>query len=155
MPRAIHIFRTPDRFVAGTVGEPGERSFYLQAVHDARVVSVLLHHFPQRFLDEFLQRTPRPLPVVDLDETLLDPRLEPPIGGQRGDRLLAPQQRRMHDLLDRHPRQPLHHRLRLLDPHIVERDTGRPARQRPGRVRRRAAVTQQNDRHACQPKRPR
>ncbi|MGF7120757.1 DUF3090 domain-containing protein [Rhodococcus sp. TAF43] len=42
MPRAIHVFRTPDRFVAGTVGEPGDRSFYLQAVHDARVVSVLL-----------------------------------------------------------------------------------------------------------------
>ncbi|EOM78410.1 DUF3090 domain-containing protein [Rhodococcus rhodnii] len=42
MPRAIHVFRTPDRFVAGTVGEPGDRSFYLQAVHEARIVSVLL-----------------------------------------------------------------------------------------------------------------
>ncbi|MDN5546788.1 MAG: DUF3090 family protein, partial [Rhodococcus sp. (in: high G+C Gram-positive bacteria)] len=42
MSRAIHVFRTPDRFVAGTVGEPGDRSFYLQAVHDSRVVSVLL-----------------------------------------------------------------------------------------------------------------
>jgi len=42
MPRAIHVFRTPDRFVAGTVGEPGARSFYLQAAHEARVVSVLL-----------------------------------------------------------------------------------------------------------------
>lgn len=42
MPRAIHVFRTPDRFVAGTVGEPGDRSFYLQAVHEARIVSVAL-----------------------------------------------------------------------------------------------------------------
>ncbi len=42
MARAIHIFRTPDRFVAGTIGEPGNRTFYLQAVHDARVVSVVL-----------------------------------------------------------------------------------------------------------------
>lgn len=42
MPRAIHIFRTPDRFVAGTVGEPGDRTFYLQAVHETRIVSVLL-----------------------------------------------------------------------------------------------------------------
>ena len=42
MSRAIHVFRTPDRFVAGTVGEPGDRSFYLQAVHESRVVSVLL-----------------------------------------------------------------------------------------------------------------
>ncbi|UYP20876.1 DUF3090 domain-containing protein [Rhodococcus sp. Z13] len=42
MARAIHVFRTPDRFVAGTVGEPGDRVFYLQAVHESRVVSVLL-----------------------------------------------------------------------------------------------------------------
>jgi uncharacterized repeat protein (TIGR03847 family) len=42
MSRAIHVFRTPDRFVAGTVGQPGNRTFYLQAVHDARVVSVIL-----------------------------------------------------------------------------------------------------------------
>lgn len=42
MPRAIHVFRTPDRFVAGTVGQPGNRTFYLQAVHDERVVSVVL-----------------------------------------------------------------------------------------------------------------
>src|SRR5206468_819489 len=42
MPRAIHVFRTPDRFVAGTVGQPGNRTFYLQAVHDKRVISVML-----------------------------------------------------------------------------------------------------------------
>ena len=42
MPRAIHVFRTPDRFVAGTVGQPGNRTFYLQAVHDSRVISVIL-----------------------------------------------------------------------------------------------------------------
>ncbi len=42
MARAIHVFRSPDRFVAGTVGQPGNRTFYLQAVHDARVVSVVL-----------------------------------------------------------------------------------------------------------------
>ena len=42
MARSIHIFRTPDRFVAGTVGEPGNRTFYLQAVHDKRVISVML-----------------------------------------------------------------------------------------------------------------
>lgn len=42
MSRAIHVFRTPDRFIAGTVGQPGNRAFYLQAVHDSRVVSVAL-----------------------------------------------------------------------------------------------------------------
>jgi uncharacterized repeat protein (TIGR03847 family) len=42
MTRVIHVFRQPERFVAGTVGEPGERSFYLQAIQEARTVSVLL-----------------------------------------------------------------------------------------------------------------
>ncbi len=42
MSRVIHVFRQPERFVAGTVGEPGDRSFYLQAVQEARTVSVLL-----------------------------------------------------------------------------------------------------------------
>jgi uncharacterized repeat protein (TIGR03847 family) len=42
MSRVIHVFRQPDRFVAGTVGEPGDRAFYLQAMEDARTVSVLL-----------------------------------------------------------------------------------------------------------------
>lgn len=39
---AVHEFTAPDRFVAGTVGLPGERAFYLQAQQDTRVVSVLL-----------------------------------------------------------------------------------------------------------------
>ncbi|MGV9711285.1 DUF3090 domain-containing protein [Gordonia sp. NPDC003424] len=42
MARAIHVFRSPDRFIAGTVGQPGDRTFYLQAVHESRIVSVLL-----------------------------------------------------------------------------------------------------------------
>ncbi|MFC7342682.1 DUF3090 domain-containing protein [Saccharopolyspora griseoalba] len=42
MARVIHVFRQPDRFVAGTVGEPGERTFYLQASEDVRTVSVAL-----------------------------------------------------------------------------------------------------------------
>lgn len=38
----LHEFDQPERFVAGTVGEPGERTFYLQASDGARVVSVSL-----------------------------------------------------------------------------------------------------------------
>ncbi|MFM9033982.1 MAG: DUF3090 domain-containing protein [Mycobacterium sp.] len=41
MARSIHVFRTPDRFIAGTVGQPGNRTFFLQAVHDNRVISVM------------------------------------------------------------------------------------------------------------------
>jgi uncharacterized repeat protein (TIGR03847 family) len=42
MPRRRHLFDSPDRFVAGTVGEPGNRTFLVQAREGARVVSVSL-----------------------------------------------------------------------------------------------------------------
>ncbi|AHH97752.1 DUF3090 domain-containing protein [Kutzneria albida] len=42
MARVIHVFRQPERFVAGTVGQPGERTFYLQAAQEGRLVSVVL-----------------------------------------------------------------------------------------------------------------
>ena len=42
MTRQVFLFDRPDRFVAGTVGQPGERTFYLQASHAGRVVSVSL-----------------------------------------------------------------------------------------------------------------
>ncbi|ASR36166.1 hypothetical protein BAY61_15435 [Prauserella marina] len=42
MARVIHVFRQPDRFVAGTVGEPGDRTFYLQAAENSRVISVTI-----------------------------------------------------------------------------------------------------------------
>jgi uncharacterized repeat protein (TIGR03847 family) len=42
MPRQIHVFNPPERFVAGTVGAPGERTFYLQAAGVGGVVSVAL-----------------------------------------------------------------------------------------------------------------
>ena len=42
MSRVIHVFRQPDRFVAGTVGEPGDRTFYLQASEDVRTISVTI-----------------------------------------------------------------------------------------------------------------
>ena len=40
MPRRRFLFDTPDRFVAGTVGEPGNRTFFLQARDGGRIVSV-------------------------------------------------------------------------------------------------------------------
>ncbi|EHY87618.1 DUF3090 domain-containing protein [Saccharomonospora azurea] len=42
MARVIHVFRQPDRFVAGTVGQPGDRTFYLQAREDTRTISVTI-----------------------------------------------------------------------------------------------------------------
>jgi uncharacterized repeat protein (TIGR03847 family) len=42
VPRQIHAYVDPRRFVAGTVGLPGERTFYLQASDDRSVTSVAL-----------------------------------------------------------------------------------------------------------------
>lgn len=42
MTRQIFDFAAPDRFVTGTVGLPGERTFYLQARQDGRITSVVL-----------------------------------------------------------------------------------------------------------------
>jgi uncharacterized repeat protein (TIGR03847 family) len=42
VPRQVYVFDPPDRFVAGTVGQPGERTFYLQATGSGRTVSVAL-----------------------------------------------------------------------------------------------------------------
>ena len=43
MPGQLYLFDRPSRFVAGTVGQPGDRTFYLQAADSSgRVVSVAL-----------------------------------------------------------------------------------------------------------------
>lgn len=85
MPRAIHVFRTPDRFVAGTVGQPGNRTFYLQAVHDDRVVSVVLEKQQVAVLSERIGAlllevnrrfgTPVPPEPAEIDD--LDPLVTP------------------------------------------------------------------------------
>ena len=42
MARRIHLFDHPDRFVADAVGQPGQRTFYLQAREGERIVTVVL-----------------------------------------------------------------------------------------------------------------
>jgi uncharacterized repeat protein (TIGR03847 family) len=42
MSRQIYVFDAPDRFVAGAVGQPGDRTFYLQARKRQMIVSVAL-----------------------------------------------------------------------------------------------------------------
>jgi uncharacterized repeat protein (TIGR03847 family) len=42
MPRQVFDYDPPERFVAGTVGEPGARTFFLQARSGTRVTSVAL-----------------------------------------------------------------------------------------------------------------
>jgi uncharacterized repeat protein (TIGR03847 family) len=42
MAPLVHGFDPPERFVAGTVGPPGQRTFFLQARSGSRIVSVAL-----------------------------------------------------------------------------------------------------------------
>ncbi|WP_322768020.1 DUF3090 family protein, partial [Frankia sp. Cr1] len=49
-----HVFDSPDRFVVGTVGQPGERDFYLQASAQGQVVTVGLEKIEVNALTEGL-----------------------------------------------------------------------------------------------------
>jgi uncharacterized repeat protein (TIGR03847 family) len=82
MARVIHVFRQPDRFIAGTVGQPGDRTFYLQASESARTVSVALEKqqvtvLAERIgslLDEINRRFGAEVPeAVDDDQVDVDP----------------------------------------------------------------------------------
>ncbi|WP_084638039.1 DUF3090 domain-containing protein [Gordonia shandongensis] len=89
MARTIHEFRSPQRFVAGTVGVPGDRTFYLQVSQDARLMSVELEKqqvliLADRLgylLDEVQRRfgTPVPPEVSEVSDT--DP-LESPVDAE-------------------------------------------------------------------------
>ncbi len=54
MPRRVFDFERPDRFIAGTIGMPGERTFYLQAVDGSRIASVALEKAQVALLAERL-----------------------------------------------------------------------------------------------------
>ncbi len=89
MPRLLLVFDQPERFVAGTVGQPGERQFFLQARDGARVVSVglekqqvqVLAERVDGLLDEVVRRTGGEAPVpaaAPLGSEDLDP-LDTPV----------------------------------------------------------------------------
>nr|WP_304046580.1 DUF3090 family protein [Jatrophihabitans endophyticus] len=77
--RQLFLFDRPHRFVTGTVGTPGERTFYLQAVDGPRVVSVALEKQQvvvladrlEQLLDEIIERTGTQLPASDTDTEAL------------------------------------------------------------------------------------
>jgi uncharacterized repeat protein (TIGR03847 family) len=74
MPRQVFDYDPPDRFVAGTVGQPGSRTFFLQARAASRVTSVALEKAQvsvlaervDELLDEVLRRTGGAAPVPAL-----------------------------------------------------------------------------------------
>jgi uncharacterized repeat protein (TIGR03847 family) len=55
MSHQVHSFEPPERFVAGTVGEPGDRTFFLQARGGGRVISVALEKVQVSLLAEKLE----------------------------------------------------------------------------------------------------
>src|SRR5712691_9114052 len=54
MPRRLFNFDPPDRFVAGTIGQPGNRTFFLQARRGGQIVSVVLEKVQVAVLAERL-----------------------------------------------------------------------------------------------------
>ncbi len=56
MSRQVFIYDPPERFVAGTVGMPGDRTFYLQARSGGRVTSVALEKLQVAVLAERLDQ---------------------------------------------------------------------------------------------------
>jgi uncharacterized repeat protein (TIGR03847 family) len=80
MSRQVFFFERPRRFVAGTVGTPGERTFYLQATDGIRVVSVSLEKQQvavladrlEQLLDEVVNRTGTALPATESDTQALE-----------------------------------------------------------------------------------
>ena len=80
MPRQVFLFDPPERFVAGTVGQPGDRTFYLQASGGGRTVSVALEKLQvsvlaerlEELLEEVRRRGAGDVPVVaprELEDT--------------------------------------------------------------------------------------
>ncbi|GAA1187840.1 putative repeat protein (TIGR03847 family) [Kitasatospora gansuensis] len=90
MPRQVHFYDQPERFVAGTVGQPGARAFFLQASARGRITSVLLEKAQvaalaervEQVLDEAIRRSdgeadiPAVAPAELIDTAPLDLPLE-------------------------------------------------------------------------------
>ena len=54
MVRRIYSFEDPDRFVAGAIGQPGSRTFFLQAREGERITTVVVEKIQVAVLAERL-----------------------------------------------------------------------------------------------------
>lgn len=73
MARRIFVFDPPDRFVCGTVGPAGERTFFLQATEGQRIVSVVLEKLQVSVLAERIDAILGQLAGRGLDAATLPP----------------------------------------------------------------------------------
>ena len=71
MPPLIHGFDPPERFVTGTVGPPGQRTFFLQARSGARLVSVSLEKQQVQALAERVDELLDEVMSSDLNEAMI------------------------------------------------------------------------------------
>lgn len=71
MPPIVHGFDPPERFVAGTVGEPGARTFFLQARGGGRLVSVALEKQQVAALAERIDELLDEIMAADATESLV------------------------------------------------------------------------------------
>ena len=67
----VHGFDPPERFVAGTVGPPGQRTFFLQARSGARLVSVALEKQQVQALAERIDELLDEVMASNLNEGLI------------------------------------------------------------------------------------
>ena len=94
MARRFFVFDTVDRFVCGTVGPPGQRTFFLQAIKDGRVVSVQLEKaqvavLAQRMGQILTELDRRGVAEVDDPESDDDRPLDEPLRDEFGVRTLS------------------------------------------------------------------
>lgn len=83
MTRRLHVFRQPDRCVIGTVGMPGERTFFLQVRQGAELVSVVLEKqqalaLADRMEEVVEESSPTDAPQLSVPDADIDP-LDAPI----------------------------------------------------------------------------
>ena len=89
MSRQVFLYDPPDRFVAGTVGLPGRRTFFLQAASEGRTTSVSLEKAQvealaeriDELLDEVVRRSGgnAPVPAVSPSEVADTDPLQAPV----------------------------------------------------------------------------
>lgn len=65
MPALIHEFNWPDRVIIGTIGKPGERTFYLQARAGSQLSSIALEKQQAALVAEMIDEILDQLSTVD------------------------------------------------------------------------------------------
>ena len=82
MPRRIYTFDPPDHFTAGALGQPGQRTFFLQASKGSQVVSVALEKaqvavLAERLATLLLALREGGVPIAGEDALIVEPQAEP------------------------------------------------------------------------------